>query len=192
MGRRIEILRRATELFERQGVSHTSMADIAKAVGIKREAIYYYFKSRPDILLEIILPQSKTLLLGLRNILRAQMSSREKLHGAFENHLNSFNPSYLEMVIALREHHFFKDTEKLDELRSIWKEYGELFTEMIGEGQERGEFNPQMNAKMVAFGILGMCNWMARWFDPAGEISVEDVVETYFSMTVDGLFKGPS
>lgn len=192
MGRRIEILRRATELFERQGVSHTSMADIAKAVGIKREAIYYYFKSRPDILLEIILPQSKTLLLGLRNILRAQMSSREKLHAAFENHLNSFNPSYLEMAIALREHHFFKDTEKLDELRSMWKEYGELFTEMIGEGQERGEFNPQMNAKMVAFGILGMCNWMARWFDPAGEIPVEDVVETYFSMIVDGLFKGPS
>ncbi|MDP6174202.1 MAG: helix-turn-helix domain-containing protein, partial [Rhodospirillales bacterium] len=87
-------------------VANTSMEDIAKEVGIKREAIYYYFKSRPDILLTIILPQSKTLLLGLRNILRTDMSSREKLKAAFENHLNSFNPTYLEMTIALREHHF--------------------------------------------------------------------------------------
>jgi AcrR family transcriptional regulator len=192
MSRRIEILRRATELFERQGVSHTSIEDIAKAVGIKREGIYYYFNSRPDILLAIIGPQSKTLLLGLRNILRTDMSSREKLRAAFENHLNSFNPTYLEMTIALREHHFFKDTEKLDELRAMWKEYGELFTEMIGEGQARGEFRPQLNAKMIAFGILGMCNWMARWFDPAGEVSVEEVVESYFSMTVDGLLSGTS
>ncbi len=190
MSRRIEILRRATELFERQGVANTSMEDIAKEVGIKREAIYYYFKSRPDILLTIILPQSKTLLLGLRNILRTDMSSREKLKAAFENHLNSFNPTYLEMTIALREHHFFKDTQKLDELRRMWKEYGELFTEMIGEGQARGEFKPQLNSKMIAFGILGMCNWMARWYDPEGEVSVEDVVETYFSMTVNGLLSG--
>ncbi len=37
MSRRIQILRRATEVFERQGVNRTSIEDIANAVGIKRE-----------------------------------------------------------------------------------------------------------------------------------------------------------
>ena len=40
MSRRMEILRRATEVFERRGVNRTSIEDIAKAVGIKREAVY--------------------------------------------------------------------------------------------------------------------------------------------------------
>ena len=41
MSRKREILRRAAEIFERKGVSDTSIEDIAKAVGIKREGIYY-------------------------------------------------------------------------------------------------------------------------------------------------------
>ena len=46
MDRRTEILRRAAEIFERKGVSNTSVEDIAGAIGVTREAIYYYFKSR--------------------------------------------------------------------------------------------------------------------------------------------------
>ena len=80
MSRRAEIIRRATEVFERQGVNRTSFEDIAQAVGIKREAIYYYFKSRAELLLEVILPQSVALLNNIRLIQRTQLSSREKLH----------------------------------------------------------------------------------------------------------------
>jgi len=113
MSRRAEIVRRATEVFERQGVSRTSFEDIAQAVGIKREAIYYYFKSRADLLLEVIVPQSTALLKNLRLIQQTGLSSRDKLHEAIRNHLDSFNPNYLEMSVALREDHFFDDDARL-------------------------------------------------------------------------------
>ena len=41
--RRDAILARATELFDRKGFVNTSLDDIARAVGITREGIYYYF-----------------------------------------------------------------------------------------------------------------------------------------------------
>src|SRR5512139_3351992 len=56
--RREDILRKATELFDRQGYANTSLDDIARAVGIAREGIYYYFKNRAEILLHIIEPRS--------------------------------------------------------------------------------------------------------------------------------------
>ena len=187
MGRRSEILRRATEVFERQGVRQTSVEDIAKAVGIKREAIYYYFKGRREILIEIILPQSHALLVNLRNIVQSNRPFSAKLHDAIASHLQSFNPSYLEMTVALREDHFFDSEIKFAELRRVWNEYSNMWTRLIKEGQEAGEFRPGPKPKLIAFAILGMCNWLSRWFDPNKEISIEEIIETYFGFAFEGL-----
>jgi len=160
--------------------------------GIKREGIYYYFKSREEILLEIILPQSQSLLFNLEAVMRSQMDSSEKLQAAIRGHLDRFYPSFLEMNVALREEHFFKNPSKLRELKRIWRDYSRLWTELIAEGQRRGEFQPHLDAKMVAYGILGMCNWLSRWFDPSQGVSIQEIMETYFQMTTQGILTEPA
>ncbi len=187
MSRRREILQRASEVFERQGVSRTSFEDIAKAVGIKREAIYYYFKNRREILLEVILPQSKSLLSGLRDILDSDEDSNEKLHAAIRNHLESFNPNYLEMTVALREDHFIGKNDKLDKLRKTWNAYNNCWTRLIREGQRSGAFNAKLNPKMVSFGLLGMCNWLSRWYNPKMTVPIQEIIEIYFHMIAFGI-----
>lgn len=187
MSRRTEILRRAAEVFERQGAKQTSIGDIAKAVGIKREAVYYYFKGRHEILAAIILPQSRSLQMGLRNIVDSNRPFAEKLHSATENHLQAYNPSYLEMSVALREDHFFYKDEKFADLRKVWKDYSDLWERLIEEGQACGECRTGPDPKITAFAILGMCNWMSRWFDPDKGASIEDIIETYFELILNGL-----
>lgn len=191
MSRRQDILRRAAEIFQRRGVANTSMEDIAKAVGIKREGVYYYFKSRDDILLEVILPQSTSLHRNLERICDSRLDSVEKLHAAIQNHLDAFNPAYLEMSVALRESHFTTTDAKLSEIRQIWDSYGDLWTQLVTEGQNAGEFRSELDPKMVAFGLLGMCNWVSRWYDPDKSVSIQEIVETYFSLATIGL-KAPS
>ncbi|HJN24946.1 MAG TPA: TetR/AcrR family transcriptional regulator [Rhodospirillales bacterium] len=191
MSRKREILRRAAEIFERKGVSDTSIEDIAKAVGIKREGIYYYFKSRNDILLEVILPQSITLHRSLERICDSRMDSGEKLHGAIQNHLDAFNPAYLEMSVALRESQSTINDTRFSEIRRTWDSYSELWTRLVTEGQETGEFRADMDPKMIAFGLLGMCNWVSRWYDPDKSVSISEIVETYFSLATTGLKTEP-
>ena len=188
----MEILRRATEVFERRGVNRTSIEDIAKAVGIKREAVYYYFKSRAEILLKIILPQSNSLAMNLENVLRSNQPALDKLKAAIRAHLDSFNPNYLEMTVALREDHFFEGDDKLKELRRVWRDYGELWIRLIREGQQAGEFDAALDPKVVAYGVLGMCNWLSRWFDPTKDVTIEQIIDTYFAMAVRGIAVGPS
>ncbi len=187
MSRRREILRRAAEIFERKGVADTSVEDIANAVGIKREGVYYYFKSRGDILLEVILPQSATLHRNLERICDSRMDAPEKLHAAIQNHLDSFNPAYLEMSVALRESHAITNDARLSEIRQMWDSYSNLWTKLVAEGQESGGFRSDLNPKMIAFGLLGMCNWVSRWYDPDKSIGIQEIVETYFSLATQGL-----
>lgn len=50
---RQHILDVAMRLFSRQGVSSTSLADIAQAAGVTRGAIYWHFKNKSDLFSEI-------------------------------------------------------------------------------------------------------------------------------------------
>ncbi|SCC53505.1 multidrug efflux transporter transcriptional repressor AcrR [Kosakonia oryziphila] len=50
---RQHILDVAIRLFSRQGVSSTSLADIAQAAGVTRGAIYWHFKNKSDLFSEI-------------------------------------------------------------------------------------------------------------------------------------------
>jgi AcrR family transcriptional regulator len=163
------------------------MEDIAAAVGIKREGIYYYFKNRGDILLEIILPQSRSLLLSLQRIIRSTDSNANKLHAAIEIHLDAFNPSYIEMSVALKEQHFDIGDDRMNELRTVWDAYSALWMELIRAGQEKGEFNPEIDPRIAAYGLLGMCNWVSRWYDPDKPISIKDITRTFSIMAAAGV-----
>ncbi|MBC8258108.1 MAG: TetR/AcrR family transcriptional regulator [SAR324 cluster bacterium] len=189
MKRKEEIIRRATEVFERKGVSGASFEDIAEAVGIKREGLYYYFRDRAAILVEITLEPSRKLLNGLQNIIDSNQTFRDKLRLALENHLDRFDPNYLEMAVALREHHIYETNDEMEALRQVWKEYSDLWVALIRNGQAEGTFQSGQNPKLVAYGVLGMCNWLSRWYDPAKDIPVTEVIDTYFSMILNGISK---
>lgn len=187
--RRDEILSRSTELFDRKGFANTSLDDIARAVGIKREGIYYYFRNRSEILLSIIRPQSDALLEGLRAILDdSSLDHPARLHAAIRNHLQRFDRYCLEMTVSLRDGYFDESISEAREAMSrIWKDYERMWTELIVDGTAAGAFRHAGDPKMLAFGILGMCNWLARWYDPKGPIPVDDMIEAYFDMIGHGL-----
>lgn len=189
--RRDDILRRAAELFDRQGYPNTSLDDIARAVGIRREGIYYYFRNRAEILLNIIEPQSEALLTGLRGIMAdTALDAGEKLRQAVRNHLERFDRYCLEMTVSLRDGHIEEAGEVRASMDRIWKDYERMWTELIAEGQAEGVFRQGGDPKMLAFGILGMCNWLARWYDPDGGTSIDELVDSYADMVGHGLIAG--
>lgn len=184
--RRESILRTATELFDRKGYTNTSLDDVAQAIGIKREALYYYYRSRAEILLAIIGPQAEALIEGMKEVMATDAPALEKLRAAIHNHLKRFDRHCLEMTISLRDG-ITSGGEVGSAMQRIWKEYERLWTALIEAGQQKGELAVAGEPKMVAFGILGMCNWLARWYNPRKSASIDQIIDTYFRMLSMGL-----
>lgn len=187
MKRREQILRRAAEAFAERGLAQTSLEEIAASVGITREALYYYFKNRIEILLEIIFPTSTSLLRGMKIVMDSKMSSREKLKSAIDLHLSAFTPSYIEMSIALREDHLHIDNPRVKELKRIWEEYGSYWETLIRQGREEGVFRSDLDPKIASYGLLGMVNWVSRWYRAGQNASIEEIGETFFALATQGL-----
>lgn len=185
--RRESILKHALALFDLHGFANTSLDDIARAAGVKREAIYYYFKNRAEILLCLIRPQSEDLVGGLKKVVDSDANATTKLRDAIRNHLQRFDRHCLEMTISLRDIYLDDAKEVRREMDKIWRQYENMWTEIIEEGQASGEFSHCGKPKMIAFAILGMCNWLARWYDPEKSVSVDELIDTYFELLAHGL-----
>ena len=187
--RRQEILRWATECFDRMGYANTTLDDIARAVGIKREGIYYYFKNRAQILLEIIEPQSVALVDGITAIVaNPKMEPHAKFKAAIRNHLERFDRHCLEMTVSTREGRYDGEPEIHDKMADIWNVYETKWAQLIAEGQKQGSFRAIGDPKMLAFGVLGACNWLARWYDPRKPVTIDELIETYSELLSGGLY----
>lgn len=185
--RREAIMQNALKMFDRRGFANTSLDDIARETGVKREAIYYYFGNRAEILLNIIRPQSEALVASLQAIAGSTVSYRDKLYFAIRNHLEHFDRNCLEMTVSLRDVYLEDAKEVRREMTRIWRAYETSWTQIIAEGQRKGDIARGGDPKMIAFAILGMCNWLARWYDPKKAVKVDELIDTYFGMIGHGL-----
>lgn len=185
--RREEILRAAQDLFHQRGYANTSLDDIARAVGIKREGLYYYFPNRTQILIEIIKPLGLQLRDRVKEILNSAGSPQEKIRQTVENHLMRFENRFAESKITLRDDYFSENELVLAEMGPIWDEYERLWIAIIVEGQEQGVFDGSLDPRLAHLGILGLCNWVARWYVPNQSLPVPELIDMYNKIILRGL-----
>lgn len=185
--RRDEILRAAQDLFHRKGYANTSLDDIARAVGIKREGLYYYFPNRTQILITIIKPLGLQLRDRVREILESDAAPADKMRQTVENHLMRFENRFAESKITLRDDYFAENEVVLAEMQPIWDEYEKLWIAIIQEGQDKGVFDSTLDPRLAHLGILGLCNWVARWYKPGSSTPVPELIAMYNRMVLRSL-----
>jgi AcrR family transcriptional regulator len=82
MDTKAEILVISRDLFARQGYRGTSIADIARGLGITPAALYYHYRSKADVL-DAILAEPLAAYADLAEQARSGTLSAEELLGAF-------------------------------------------------------------------------------------------------------------
>jgi AcrR family transcriptional regulator len=183
-GKKIEILKSAAAAFRRKGYHGASMGEIARAVGMTKGNLYYYFRNKEEILFFCHEYSLSILLTRLREVqasrARADVKLRrlivafihmilDELHGtALTMDLSALEPAHLETVIAQRDL-FDRGLRRIIEL-----------------GMKAGTFAPG-EPKLLTFAVLGAANWIARWYDPAGLAGSDEISETFADFLLAGL-----
>jgi len=59
---------------------------------------------------------------------------------------------------------------------------------IIQQGIDQGAFTPG-DPKMIEFAMMGAVNWIAKWFDPEGAMTSDQIGEAFANYLVGGLLK---
>jgi AcrR family transcriptional regulator len=173
----------ATRLMSQKGFKGTSLQEIADLVGIHKSTLFHYFKNKEEILLSVLRTGIEDATRNLVLIVKDEkLSPEEKLRQAILTHLDSLAKHIDNVNVYHSEIRFLseKNRRKYIETR---KYYASCFEEIIRTIKESGveHFNG-LDTKIVVFGILGMCNWTAKWFNESGRFSTEEIADIFCKM----------
>jgi len=76
---RADVIIASQKLFKRHGYAKTTMEDIAKAMGKKKSTLYYYYKSKDEILEATLLYESNDILNKISNATNNISTTKERL-----------------------------------------------------------------------------------------------------------------
>jgi AcrR family transcriptional regulator len=172
-------------LFHKKGYFATSVSDIAHGAGIQKSSIYYHYSSKQEILFDILKATMADLDENLEVKTKDIHGTEEKMKAAIRSHLLFHIDRQKEVIISDSELRGLTP----DNFRSILKmrdDYEKKFQSLINRGIHENVFR-SIDSKVASYGIITMCTAVATWFNRAGRLSKDKVIEIYTDFIVRGL-----
>jgi len=184
---RERILRAAAFLFRKKGFKGTSMREIAEIVGINKSSLYHHIRSKQALLYEILEHTVDKAIGRLERIARSDLPPSERLRLAVENHVTHLIED-LDNVACFIEEGKALAPERMRAYIAKRDRYEGFFRQVIEEGIRAGEFRPA-DVKLAGFAVLGMCNWVARWYRADGGYTGEEIATSFSEFALRGLLR---
>jgi TetR/AcrR family transcriptional regulator, cholesterol catabolism regulator len=179
-----EVLRVAADKFGKQGYQATTLDEIAAEAGISRAAFYLYFPSKEELLRRMYKQVIDTVQAAIERIVVEDLPVPEKLRRIIRHQVG-----YMVANIPLTQV-FFSEIFSLPPELSRWvklanRAFGAVIERVVNEGVQKGELRP-LHPKRFTYALMGMCNWMHRWYRPGGEWTPDTVAEEFIRILESG------
>ena len=191
MANREEIIAAAAKVFQTKGYHAATVQDIADAVGILKGSLYHHVKSKEDLLYLIVKEPIARIYARMAEIVASDLPAGEKLRRAILAHLEAFDQHYPHLFVYLHEREEMKRRFR-EQFKLSPKQYEHCWQQILREGVKAGEFRADLDVHVVSYGLLGMLNWLYKWYDPRGRLGVREVADQFSTLALAGLAAAPA
>jgi AcrR family transcriptional regulator len=183
----LTILKGAAVVFRREGYSRARLEDVAAEVGINRASLYYYVGTKEELLIALIEGPAYEMTQHCREALQADLPADEKLRRALHSYIDDLQ-NHPELFLLFSEsQHIATIPEAAKPIVANADAYGKTLLAIINEGVKTGVFRSDLDPRLVMLGILGMHNWIHRWYIPGGRNSLDQIGDVFAAMVLSGV-----
>jgi AcrR family transcriptional regulator len=184
---RAQILRAAADLFRERGYQASTVEHIAARLGMSKASLYTHFRAKEDMLAAISRETIESFTRDLSLVLGSRLSPEDKLRRMVRQHVQFViaNRSFLTV--------FFGEEANLPPrfaraLAAQKDRYDKAVERIVAEGIRSGAFR-DVPPRLVVFAILGMVNWVHKWYNPNGRWGAEEISAAFLSLIEGGLLR---
>jgi TetR/AcrR family transcriptional regulator, cholesterol catabolism regulator len=182
-----EILEAAAKVFLKNGYEAASLQEIANEVGILKGSIYYYIKTKEDLLFEIV-RRSQDVYSNTReeDPETAAAPAPDRLAGFInrwitltpkelnwgevgESSFSRLSPARLKVVIGRRD------------------DFSDYVKRIIQQGIDEGAFDPSSDVSLATIAVFELLRSTRQWHHPKGRLSKAAVADWYAQFIIRGL-----
>lgn len=148
-----QILEAALKVFNRKGLAASRMEDIAREAKLSIGGVYWYYKSKDDVVLAIMDKVIDEDVAILRNLLNEPATVQERLRKYLQIGVQeSMQYTALTYELYILSKH---DAKVRRHIQTYIEHYINVLTELIQQGMNQKEFR-KGNAKSIAFTIAAL------------------------------------
>jgi len=194
--RRQEIIAAAADLFKSRGFQGTSIGQIAEALDTDRATLYYYIGSKEELFDEVVTDAVRANVATAEAIRGGEGTAPEKLRALLVALMESYAANYPFLYVYIQEnlsHVGGARAEWSREMRQLNRAYEDVVVGLIRSGIEDGTVRPVADARVMAYGVIGMFGWTNRWFNPAtSPVDATTIGAAYADMLLAGMVVPPA
>jgi TetR/AcrR family transcriptional regulator, cholesterol catabolism regulator len=180
-----DLLEAASHLFEQKGYKGTSIRDIAKATDTSISNIYHHFGSKEGVWKTIHETSVMDLPGKLRNAMAAETDPLLRFKSLLKAHLEVASEYRRESRIFFLDHYPVdpnRNKVNVELQNSILGIYVDELTNLKRHGVIKTR-----HIKIMALNILGVLNWVLRWYRVDGKLKPKKVHEEIINFIVGGI-----
>jgi AcrR family transcriptional regulator len=181
--RRSELTRAAARLFAEKGYHGTSIADLARAMGVKKASLYAHMDAKSD-LLWLVASDGAAAFHAALDAIPDELPATEKIRLALRAHLRVVAEQLDVATVFIREWRYLEG-ERLEQFLAERRRYEQRIRDLFREGRELSELRPDLDEQAAALLFLSAANWAYTWLAP--DRDTDEIADRFHAVLIDGL-----
>jgi AcrR family transcriptional regulator len=176
------VLRRAVEVFNRQGYDGTSMGDLARELGVGKSALYHHVPGKEALLSEAL----DEALDGLTAVLDRPTGATayDRLRSAVRDSVRVLVEHLPAVTLLLRVRGNSEvELAALRRRREIDDRLAALVSAAAADGSLRADLPPDLVSRL----LFGMVNSLVEWYRPGGAVDADVLADAIATLAFEGL-----
>jgi AcrR family transcriptional regulator len=175
--------------FAERGYPVVTVRDIMKACGLTQGALYNHFKSKDELLHDIITStQAELERVCKQGVAEAGDDPRAELAAFVRVYVVRHCRLRVEALVANREISWL-GADRVADIRRSRRAIRDILVGVLTRGVEAGVFDPpkiegRHDLKAIAMAMLDQCTHVSMWYTPGGELSEEQMARLYADMAL--------
>ncbi|MGC8684924.1 MAG: TetR/AcrR family transcriptional regulator [bacterium] len=154
--RKEQIKKAVLEIIHQEGLGQLSTRNLARRVGITEGAIFRHFRSKRDIMFNIMQDVKTGLMAELRQITLSAESSEKRLFSFLCKHVKYLIENRGITILLFSEAAHMNDRTLKDNLHEILSEQKSLISKIVKDGIAEGIWNKKLDVDDIATIYMGI------------------------------------
>ena len=181
------MLETAAQVFARRGYAAATVQDVADELGILKGSIYYYIKTKEDLLFRLLSAVHDDVDALLEEVAASDSSGPLDRLAEYIRAQTTYNLRNLVRISV-----YYNDVDQLSderrkEILKRRKVHEDFVMGRVLEGQRQGLIDDTRDARLLTYSVFATIIWPYRWFKPRSRMKIEDVVENCVTFALGGL-----
>jgi AcrR family transcriptional regulator len=188
--RRDELLQLAATMFAERGLRATTVRDIADSAGILSGSLYHHFKSKEQMVEEVLRDFLDWLFTRYEQVVASTTDPLERVKGLFMVSFEAIEHRHAQVVIYQDEAKRLNPLPQFGFLNERNREQRLMWIDVLKQGIGDGSFRPDLDVDLV-YRFIRDTTWVSvRWYQPGGPLTAEQVGNQYLAIVLGGITEG--